>query len=96
MRTAVCAICGSKTFKEADHLHHLIPGSSRRKKADRYGLVIPVCASCHEWIHSSTAVVLSKYLGQMMFERDAVAEGRTKAQARGDFMREFGENYLWD
>lgn len=96
MKTAICAICGHKTFKTADHLHHLIPGSARRKKADKYNLVLPLCASCHEEIHTSSQIILSKYLGQMMFERDRVAEGKTLSQARGEFMREFGENYLWD
>lgn len=97
MKTVYCAICAEKKiFREAVHLHHLIPGNGRRKKADKYGLVIPLCSSCHEEIHGSTEIILSKYLGQMMFERDRIAEGMTKPQARGEFMREFGESYIWD
>lgn len=97
MKTTYCAICAEKKiFREAVHLHHLIPGNGRRKKADKYGLVIPLCSSCHEEIHGSTEIILSKYLGQMMFERDRIEEGMTMPQAIWEFMREFGESYLWD
>ena len=93
----LCALCAEKKiFREAVHTHHLISGNGRRQKADEFGLTIPLCFACHEKIHSSTEIILSKYLGQMMFERDRVAEGKTKAEARAEFMREFGESYLFD
>ena len=59
-------------------MHHLLFGSDRQL-ADKYGLMIPLCASCHngcEWgvigqIHDNPrAEDLSKMLGQAIWEKN--------------------------
>jgi hypothetical protein len=64
----ICLICG---WRFADHTHHLICGISNRDFADKYGLTIPVCAICHNELHESgVAVMLSKMLGQAIWEKN--------------------------
>lgn len=45
-----CYICG----KPKEHIHHILEGTNHRKLCDKYGLTIPICASCHNVIHTST------------------------------------------
>lgn len=45
-----CWRCGAEG--EMAH-HHLIPGNPGRKLSDKYGLVVPLCPKCHEFLHSS-------------------------------------------
>ncbi len=94
----LCALCAEKKiFREAVHTHHLISGNGRRQKADEFGLTIPLCYACHEKIHDNPDLLIaSKYVGQLMYERDRTAEGQTKEQARSSFIKEFGKSYLWD
>lgn len=94
----LCALCSEKKiFREADHTHHLISGNGRREKADKFKLTIPLCWECHEKIHDNPDILItSKYIGQLIFERDRVAEGQTKEEARTAFIKEFGKNYLWN
>ena len=93
-----CVLCSEKKiYREAYHTHHLISGNGRRKKADIYNLTIPLCYECHEKIHADPDLLIaSKFMGQLIYERDRIAEGQTKEQARGNFIQEFGRNYLWD
>lgn len=93
----LCALCAlKKIFREADHTHHLISGNGRRKNSEKHNLKIPLCFECHERIHDNPDILIfSKYVGQMIFERDRVAAGRTKEEARADFIKEFGKNYMW-
>ena len=94
----LCALCAEKKiFREADHTHHLISGNGRRQKSEEFNLKIPLCAECHRRIHDNPDILItSKYIGQLMFERDHAAEGQTKEEARTAFIKEFGKNYLWD
>jgi len=94
----LCALCSEKKiFREADHTHHLISGNGRREKADKFKLTIPLCWECHEKIHKDPdLLIMSKSVGQIMYERDRTAEGQTKEQARESFIKEFGRSYLWD
>lgn len=62
-----CIICG----KPKQHTHHLICGTSGRSFADKFGLVIPLCAKCHEELHKSgIAMDFSKMLGQAIWEKN--------------------------
>ena len=64
----ICILCG---WRFARHTHHLICGTSGRKFSDKYGLTVPLCAICHNELHESgVAVMLSKMLGQAIWEKN--------------------------
>lgn len=42
-----CFICG----RVASAIHHIFEGNGRRKIADREGLTIAICNTCHNKIH---------------------------------------------
>lgn len=86
-----CMICGSNQVV----IHHAIPGTANRSKSDKYGLVMPLCVKCHDAIHRNPKMTtMSKIIGQLAFEREEVANGFTKEQAREKFRKEFGKSYL--
>lgn len=83
-----CFICGRTDWVEMHHIY----GGSRRKKSDKYGLVVPLCKWHHteppHGAHASKATAtLLKMYGQHKFE---------ETHTRAEFMREFGKNYLGD
>lgn len=93
-----CIFCGRKT----DNVHHLIFGTSGRTFADKYGLTIPICTSCHtaaefvvDRIHDNPkAERLSKMLGQAIYERDRALEGMQLNDIKARFLKENGGFYL--
>ena len=102
--TDACICCG----RPATHIHHLLFGSGR-EFADKYGLTIPVCASCHngcEWgvqgqIHDNPrAEDLSKILGQAIWEKNYYKDlyyqlNRDEGdEARRRFIELFGNSYM--
>ncbi len=50
----VCALCGSQTDLE---WHHVMHGTANRQIADKYGLALWLCHSCHEELHSSKETI---------------------------------------
>lgn len=61
-----CFICHRITQTEE---HHLISGTSNRKKSEKDGLKIDVCRYCHNTIHTKREVELKlKQLGQRVWE----------------------------
>ncbi len=93
-----CFFCGNPASCD----HHLIFGTSGRAFAEKYGIKVPVCDSCHtrgEYvtcrIHDNPmAEHLSKMLGQALFEREMVAQGMTKDEARQKMIKEAGRSWL--
>jgi len=82
----ICEICGYP----ADNTHHLIFGNGVRRLADRDGLTIDLCADCHMELHGNgVASVLSKMLGQAIWERDNPGE-----TARDKFIARYGRSWL--
>lgn len=82
--TDFCAFCGRPTTET----HHLLIGPAR-KRADQDGLTLPVCSNCHTMaeplmsLHKNPmAMKLCKMLGQIAYEKRAVAEGYTEDEAR--------------
>ena len=69
------------------HVHHVIHGTANRKKSDKYGLVIRVCAYHHDIIHNhdSALDLALKKTAQREFE---------KRYGHFEFMEVFGKNYL--
>jgi hypothetical protein len=84
--------------------HHLIFGSALRKLADEDNLWIPLTNAEHNMsphgllyqIHSNpTAEKLSKMLGQMAWEKNAIYQtGCNPAEARQFFRNRYGISYL--
>lgn len=71
--------------------HHVF-GGARRKKSEKYGLVVDLCHACHNepprgaHYNKDTALYLHQW-GQ----RKAMQE---QGWSTNDFIREFGKNYL--
>lgn len=77
-----CFLCG----KTAQQWHHVM-NKSDKKKSEKYGLLVPLCAKCHAKVHDS----------------DEGLNKELKKIAQADFMmeynyalwiKEFGKNYM--
>lgn len=76
-------------------------GGPNRKKAEEDGLKIPCCNNCHNIgdvltrIHGNPmAEAMSKMMGQLAWEKHAVAGGKTEKEAREAFRSRYGISYL--
>ena len=81
-----CEICGK--WVEIPHKHHLIGGKGRRAKADRHGLVIEVCPTCHREIHDKPRkyLYLKENAQRELMEREGWDTER--------FIKEFNKSYI--
>lgn len=78
-----CLICGKPYNIEG---HHLICGKGKRELGTEDKLVIPLCDSCHKKIHDNgIAMVLSKMLGQAVYEQN---------HTREEFRERYGKSYF--
>lgn len=77
-----CYLCGRFGYTETHHMMHGI----RRAAADKYGLTVELCRTCHSNVHDKG--LLDEYL-----EREA-QKAFEKNHSREEWMREFGKNYL--
>ena len=83
-----CVVCGSPYVQK----HHIFSGS-KRKFAEKYGYIIPLCMTHHtgdEGIHlhgNSNALALS-------WKRKAQQHYEAHYGTREDFIRECGKSYL--
>ena len=74
-----CALCG----RPYEQLHHVY-GGINRKKSTEYGMVVPLCRKCHEYVHAENYKGLKeKY--QREFE---------ETHTREQFREIFGKSYL--
>lgn len=87
-----CWLCGRNGSADPLDRHHIF-GGWRRKKSEKYNLVVYLChRDCHifgpDAVHKNTETMqrLHEY-GQ----RKAMKENRWSKE---DFIREFGKNYL--
>ena len=87
-----CIICGTPT----NTVHHLVFGRGKRNLADQDGLTAPMCPLCHEELHNKSAVAnaLSRIAGQLEFEKQQVAKGKSFDDAREEFRKRYGVSYL--
>lgn len=77
-----CFVCG----KEAQQWHHVM-NKADKKKSEKYGLLIPVCAKCHSRIHD-TDEELNKQIKKIA-QADFMKE-----YTFADWLRIFGKSYL--
>lgn len=83
-----CLVCGT-TYNL--HSHHCINGTANRKKSEKYGLKVWLCARHHnmssEGVHFNRQLDLKiKRMAQKYFEENC--------GSRDDFRREFGKSFL--
>ena len=107
-KSRVCDMCGD-ICKPVEH--HLVFGSGLRDLADEDDLVLDLCIDCHtlafrviDRIHDNVAAErLSKMLGQVMYERNVLAEvfSATPEEAKENilgareaFRNRYGRSYL--
>lgn len=91
-----CLLCGDLATQE----HHLICGTSNREQSEFFGLKIPLCAKCHNFIHHyGPSMRLSKMLGQAIFERNYYKDlyyemNKGHDEARQSYIDHFGKSSL--
>lgn len=87
-----CWLCGRNGYGDPLDRHHIF-GGAFRKKSERYGLVVYLCHNrCH--IFGEHAVHRD---AQTMREVKEYGQRRAMSEndwSTGDFIREFGKNYL--
>ena len=74
-----CALCG----KPYEHLHHVFEGRNR-SNSTKYGMVVPLCSNCHNYIHNTNYDGFKKQY-QREFEL---------SHTREEFLDIFRRNYL--
>ena len=90
----ICYKCGAWTYTEEHHVFH---GTANRRIADREGLIVYLCRSCHSEVHDRNTgldLVLERD-GQTVWEKKYMEQGHTAEEARKEFMRLFGKNYIY-
>lgn len=85
-----CIVCGNPQVQR----HHIFHGSHRRKFADKYGYVVPLCFRHHTGADGIHQAKNRKYDLELM--RMAQRDWESKHGTREDFIRECGKSYLED
>ena len=82
-----CLVCGT-SFNI--HIHHCIYGSANRKKSEKYGLIVPLCAKHHNM--SNEGVHFNKELDMKLKQ---LAQKRfMEVYPNQNFLDIFKRNYL--
>jgi predicted HNH restriction endonuclease len=80
-----CYLCGSH---ERIEIHHIMGGATRDKSTE-YGLIVPLCRSCHDRLH------FSKDSRKLMDGLRKEAQAKfVKAYPDKDWLTIFHRNYL--
>ena len=90
MKDDKCFLCGRNRHAGLE-VHHIF-SASNRKKSDRYGLVVTLCADCHRLadhaVHRDAETM--QYLHEYGQRKAMQEQGWTVQQ----FMEVFGKNYV--
>ena len=87
-----CWLCGRNGIADPLDKHHIF-GGARRKKSEKYGLVVYLCHhDCH--IFGKYAVHNNAETMQMLHEYGQRLGMDKYGWSTEDFIREFGKNYL--
>lgn len=97
----ICVICG----RPAQHRHHCIEGNGKRELSDKYDLIMPLCAECHNMSKNSVHLnpkmkAMSNIIGQLAYERQKAIEKselpfeNMSEELRDQFRDVFGKSYL--
>lgn len=80
--TEHCFFCG-RPYPEA---HHALSGTGRRKIADKYKMIIPLCHECHMRLHDTgQGKRLLQIVAQDWYEENV--------GTREQFIEEFGKSF---
>lgn len=82
-----CYVCGTPLNL---HIHHCIYGNGKRKLADKYKLIIPLCARHHNM--SNEGVHFNKILDNEIKQLAQKKFNETYPDL--DFLKTFGKSYL--
>jgi transposase-like protein len=88
--TDICFICGHYGFCQR---HHCYGGVANRKISEKYGLVIPLCPSCHRELHDGKYSAIYKDKVHKAVQRRAMEQYGWTIE---DFIKIIGKNYLED
>lgn len=82
-----CIVCGTAYNI---HIHHCIYGSANRKKSEKYGLIVPLCAKHHNM--SNEGVHFNKKFDRQLKQ---MAQKRfEEVYPNENFLKIFKRNYL--
>jgi len=88
----LCDICGKEYATET---HHLLFGKGIRRIADADNKTTDLCFRCHKELHyRGTSQMLSKMLGQALWEIDALNDGVDQHEVRQKFRERYGRSWL--
>ena len=82
-----CLLCGSP-YTET---HHIFFGVANRRLSDKYGYIVPLCATHHRLGNYSAHMNLEC---DLMLKRLAQEHFESHNGTREDFIRIFGRSYL--
>lgn len=82
--TEHCWLCGDLRNVEG---HHAIHGQGRRKVADKYGFIIPLCHRCHMHLHDTGEF-------DLFFKTFAQKYYENHIGTREQFRKDFGKSWL--
>ena len=87
----LCRLFYGRSNTTGLHLHHIYPGTARRKLSDKYGLTVKLCPMHHtassEGVHFNKANdLILKQMAQEYYEANI--------GSRDDFRRDFIKSYL--
>lgn len=82
-----CYICGGR----AECVHHIFPGTAKRKISDDNGFTAPLCNRCHNM--SDHSVHFDSKLA-LKLKKDCQRAYQELGHTKGDFVRLVGRNYL--
>lgn len=83
-----CIICGNPVTET----HHVIHGSGRRKKAEKYGYTVKLCQRHHTGPDGIHQAKNRDY--DLMLIRAAQRHFEKNYGTREDFIREFGKSWI--
>ena len=91
----ICFRCGR--YGPTD-LHHIFGGTANRRLSDEDGLLVYLCHRCHNQppcgVHFNKDTMLwMRRVGQRAYEAELM-KTMSPEEAREEFMRRYGKNYL--
>jgi len=78
-----CCNCGSKTGIEKNEVFE----GSYRQTSIRYGMVCPLCETCHTQFHND---IMFNLFYKVMFEKEFL-----KTHSKEEFIKIFGQDYIF-
>ena len=84
-----CYICGCRHWIE---IHHVFGGTAYKKKADIYGLTVPLCHCCHN--EPPNGVHFNKEIRRKLQAKVQKIAMKHYGWSVEDFRDRFGRNYL--